>query len=814
MSVAPNAEGRVSPAGLRPGLVFLAIGIVLVLVAARSVAVALAADGEQPQNLRRRPVLPPAFELCDSAGVPMASSAEYLELVMSPNAMWQAHTPDAMLRKIAAALGEEERADELFERMLPDGSVSGWITCTRDPLVLDAHQAARVQAWITTGVADPERPCRPVSGFALVAGARAGEYQIAWHPATALSEAERARQGCERPRDWTRRIADALSTCVLGQPVHEALTEEEDLRDQRESIWRALLPSQFRVVRKDVAPGAAPALHALLKEERVQPLQMELRRNARRVYPVQGDLRGTATPLAILGRWSTLLPEAARKTAIRQLALPVDEDAWTEFQRAELGELVERLVYEPSPTSGLELLASRLLQQPEYGWIGRRGEEYTYLLNQAPRRPLQRYFQELVPGDPRPEVVTTLDLRLQRRMRELLQEVVVQHKPALAEAIAIDLETGGVLAVDAIDVYGMGGYAPTMHTFTPGSTFKVPVMGIALHEGRVTPQEPFQSFNGQYRIEGRAIREAEGGDNKGRVTAAEGLAYSINAVLVQIGTRVPAPVLRQHLIDLGYADYPRTGLGGERSGQLTPLPWKTKFTHASISFGHEIHVTLWQHAAALATVLRGGRYRPLRLVDAVQWNGRREELPLVENHPLQSRDSLSADACAKVRDMMRLGATIGTGRLLCKDLLADVDVGTKTGTAQKVPGELCLHLELQHNIEHGCRGAAACRRELARNGRPPHRSCYTSSIVVVGRLRPAGREVMVLVVVDEPRSRVHFGSQVAGPAAMGILREALGLTRGGDAPLALAEDGFHAVEAAAIDEGSDQPWAEAQHAPH
>jgi hypothetical protein len=145
---------------------------------------------------------------------------------------------------------------------------------------------------------------------------------------------------------------------------------------------------------------------------------------------------------------------------------------------------------------------------------------------------------------------------------------------------------------------------------------------------------------------------------------------------------------------------------------------------------------------------------------------------------------------------------------VCADLLERIDVGTKTGTAQKVPGELCLHLELQHNREHGCRGARACRSELARSGKPPHRSCYTSSMCAFGRLRSGGREVLVLVVVDEPRSRVHFGSQVAGPAAIGILREALGDTRAGDEPLVVAAGGFHALASAPHDEGSDRPWAE------
>ena len=66
-------------------------------------------------------------------------------------------------------------------------------------------------------------------------------------------------------------------------------------------------------------------------------------------------------------------------------------------------------------------------------------------------------------------------------------------------------------------------------------------------------------------------------------------------------------------------------------------------------------------------------------------------------------------------------------------------------------------------------------RSLAR----PHRSCYTSSMCVFARSPESGRELMVLVVVDEPRGREKFGSRVAGPSAYTILAEALGLTRDG-----------------------------------
>lgn len=145
-------------------------------------------------------------------------------------------------------------------------------------------------------------------------------------------------------------------------------------------------------------------------------------------------------------------------------------------------------------------------------------------------------------------------------------------------------------------------------------------------------------------------------------------------------------------------------------------------------------------------------------------------------------------------------------------------VGTKTGTPQKVPGEVCGHVELAHNQAHreaGTPCSRACRKALKQAERP-HRSCYTPSMAIFGRRsgpQGDGRELMVLVVVDEPR-KGKFGGDVAGPAAVAILREALGLTRMGEVPVHDLVRGFapasmESGEAAAEISTGDQPWAEA-----
>ena len=88
-----------------------------------------------------------------------------------------------------------------------------------------------------------------------------------------------------------------------------------------------------------------------------------------------------------------------------------------------------------------------------------------------------------------------------------------------------------------------------------------------------------------------------------------------------------------------------------------------------------------------------------------------------------------------------------------------------------------------------------------------HRVCYTSSMCIWGRVEGSDREVMVYVVVDEPRGAQKYGSRVAGPTAVRILKEALGATRNGDATRPDLCEGF----AASTERSAptpEQPWAE------
>jgi len=792
-----NLGDRVSASGLKPTTAFVVVAGVLLLIGLKAGKIALLDPGAEPQNLVRAKVPEVRFDILDANGTPMALSVERLELDMSPNATWQAHTPRHVAEVLSRALGGKPSPAGLLEIMLPDAR-EGVIRARGEAGALDPVKAQAVKLWIETGSprGDPD-PVR-VRGFGLVAGDRPGTLAIVWRPAEALSQESRAEHGCSRPLDWSRRIADDLDACLSGGTFPVPRRGGEELAAARRRIWAALMPCTFKCVVKEVAPERAMAVWNLLKDERVRSHQMDLLPVAQRAYPGRTGV-GENSSLAVLGRWGTLAVPEARRRARADLGLPEDRFC-DESELESLAAETARLVYAPAPIGGIELLADRLLREPEWRGLERRPEQYHYLANQAVRQPLQHHFRELVPGSPTPEVRTTIDLSLQRRMRQELEAVLERHRPAVAMAIAVDVPTGKVLAVDALDPYGMGGFLPCFHLFTPGSTMKVVVMAAALEAGVITPETRFDTFDGHLQLGGHAIGEAEN-QRTGILSATEGLAYSCNAVLAQIGLRIPEERYHQTFLELGYSKYPGSGLGGERRGHVPPLPWKANWEQASVSFGHELSVSLWQHAAGLASVIRGGEYRPLVLLESIEQAGRRWSLPLAD--PVRV---FSPQACASVREMMVLGAREGTGK---KVYCPHLEMGTKTGTAEKVRDEICLHAELEHNRKHGCRGKRACRKALVGVHDAHRGACYTSSMCAFGRLPGTEREVMVLVVVDEPRGGLKFGADVAGSAAVAILEEALGSRRDGSPRLVLSPEGFAEIGLASLAGGDTRaalPW--------
>jgi len=739
-----------SLSGLRPMSAFVVIGLIILLAAGRvSYLVRVAgADAGHTLPVQQDLGMEPGFDVVDTEGRVLASFLPRFSLEMSPRSMWRAHTPDRFAKRLAAALGRERDVPVLLAGFFPD-AVNGTVQASLD---LDLAEAAAIDSWLGTGNGT-DRGTLP--GMRVVARGEQ-RWGVAWEPAIVLAETTRGRFGYSRASSWTRDLSLGIADCLTSVedstrptgPLAEMQNASRIARQEQErvaAVWAALMPSAWHMYLDDLPPDRVQAVRRMLRDEWVWPLQMSLNNTRERAYP--------AGRFEVLGSWG--------------------------YTRASPRMRV--------PREGLERMGDRLLSSLESGHPA--PAAYTFSTRRPIRGERQIAWHGFQAGDRASAVVTCLDIDLQRRMRVVLEEIMAEHRPALAMGIAVDVESGAVLAVDSVEAWSVAPFAPVFYAFTPGSILKVVTMASALDLDLVRPGSRIDVGQGEFSVpdSSRVIREAEG-SKSGIVTAADCLAHSNNAGMVQIGLRVPDQAFHGRLKALGYGARPGVGLGPEAGGHLADLPWSRAYTHASIAFGHEFTTTLWQHAAALSAILRGGEWKPLRLIDSVAAGDRRVDV--LTDSP---RRVFQEKTCATIRAMMNLGAREGTGRSVYRP---DLVLGTKTGTAEKVPSELCAHVVGAARKNAAATGRALTRAEwdALRHAPRPHRGCYTSSMCVHGRSPADGREVMVLVVVEEPRGRERFGSRVAGPAALAILEQALGSARDGRPTVADLVPGFAASQ--------------------
>ena len=307
-----------SASGLRPASAFVMIGCVLALVGAW-VSRTVVSGGERRRPWTREESSPdPEYSIHDREGRPLALFVEQLGLVMSPNAMWQAHTPVYMAECLAEVLGVDAQA--LLAAMLPDAE-DGIIEVDLD---LDETQAHRIQRFADLGQLDGDDPgAGPVAGLWVQWNPARSAFRMHWAPEVTLSPAARKPHGCEEnPLRWGRLLADGLAQCIEGELFSEHASSQE-LVERRAAVWELLMPATFAEVLEDFPAERAPELLALFDREAVAHHQMSVQRGRERFYP--------AGELALLGGWGFL--DAAQAEGLVLAERGIEDSGSGSFER-------------------------------------------------------------------------------------------------------------------------------------------------------------------------------------------------------------------------------------------------------------------------------------------------------------------------------------------------------------------------------------------------------------------------------------------------------------------------------------------------
>ncbi len=286
---------------------------------------------------------------------------------------------------------------------------------------------------------------------------------------------------------------------------------------------------------------------------------------------------------------------------------------------------------------------------------------------------VERSFNALL--DEGKPLTLTIDVRLQHALKREIERAMDEFTAKGGMGVIMDAKNGEVLAGVSLPDFNPHQFdkAPanemfnrlTLGVYELGSVFKIFSTAAFLETHNVPMGTVFDVREPIKR--GRFTINDYHGENR-LLTIPEVFMYSSNIGSAMMGESVGTKALRDFYSDLGLLDAMDIEIG-EVARPLVPKPWGEVHT-LTAAYGHGIATTLLQATSAIASVINGGTLvQPQLVLDQQQGH-----------KPHSSLRVVSEDTSQKIRQMMRLVVTDGTGK---KAEVQGYDVGGKTGTAEK-----------------------------------------------------------------------------------------------------------------------------------
>ena len=340
------------------------------------------------------------------------------------------------------------------------------------------------------------------------------------------------------------------------------------------------------------------------------------------------------------------------------------------------------------------------------------------------------------PGKP---IKLSLDKRLQYVTYRTLKAAVLKHNAVAGTAVVLDVHTGEVLAMvnqPSFNVNDRKQLQPqatrnraVTDVFEPGSTMKPITIAAALESGRWKPFYKVETAPGYMRVKGNTIRDHI---NYGDLDVGGVLEKSSNVGISKIALAMDAEQQWSMYRKLGFGAVTGSGFPGETGGQLSINTLNNDFERASLAFGYGVSVTSLQLAHAYSAIAADGLLRPVSFL----YDEEREQGQVVEGQRVMSVETARA-----VRKMMqRVISDKGTGK---RASVANYSVAGKTGTVHKFIA-----------------GGYAEDRYLS---------------IFAGMVPADKPELVMVVMIDEPRNGEYFGGLVAAPVFSQVMSGAMRL---------------------------------------
>ena len=271
-------------------------------------------------------------------------------------------------------------------------------------------------------------------------------------------------------------------------------------------------------------------------------------------------------------------------------------------------------------------------------------------------------------------------------------------------------------------------------SYEPGSVFKVVTASIALEENLVNDKSSF-FCNGRTTVAGQGYGCWKHGGH-GTQDLKNAISNSCNPAFITIGQLIGTSTFSKYFKAFGLTEKTGIDLPGE-SRSTYHLPTNLGPVElASSSFGQTFNITPVQTIAAVAAAVNGGYLVTPHVV----------EKKLDENNKVleatkttYKRQVISQTTSQKMRDLMHYVSKTGAEN----SLVSGYDIGAKTGTSQKVS-------------------------KIQATG---DTYLYIGSCVTVAPIE--NPEILVFVMLDEPKGSNYYGGVISAPVNSKIMADVL-----------------------------------------
>ena len=287
------------------------------------------------------------------------------------------------------------------------------------------------------------------------------------------------------------------------------------------------------------------------------------------------------------------------------------------------------------------------------------------------------------------DVMLTIDYDIQVSIERELDNIVSSFSPDHALAVAMNPNTGEILAMSSRPNFDPNNYQkydeetlnrnlPIWMTYEPGSTFKIITTAAAVEEGVVNLEKDEFYDSGSVTVSGAKLRCWKAGGH-GHQTMLQVFENSCNPGFVKMGFSLGKEKLFDYINLFGFGEKTGIDLNGEGEGIIFDVEDVKDLELATTAFGQGVSVTPIQQVTAVSSIVNGGYlYKPYimkSILDSetnnVFTSGEKELV----------RKTISKNTSNILKMALESVVANGGGKVTYID---GYRVGGKTGTAQKV----------------------------------------------------------------------------------------------------------------------------------